>query len=123
MAVSSVKFTWSFSGGDGFGVGRVRLGLKGQSDANPISTEIVSITQQGTVTVSLAYSGRVSGSRSGDQSYGQVNFTLGNIRKEDENTYRCMIDPSVPLTQSLFDDVYLKVQGKLVNRLSSCTHI
>ncbi|XP_078379932.1 uncharacterized protein LOC144662852 [Oculina patagonica] len=108
---SSVNFTWSFSGD----VDNVDWGLKrdGMRDLENGGI-LVTIKQNGVVSVPApsAYSGRVSGS--GDVSSGQVIFTLSSIRKSDEKYYGCRIDKVTDFDPAKFDSVYLAVRGEYI---------
>ena len=107
---ASVNFTWRFSGD----VKEVRWGLK-KDGVNSIENNgvLVSLRRSGpiSVTVPIAYNGRVSGN--GNASSGQAIFTLSSIRKSDERYYGCLIRPIIPFDQQHFDYVYLVVKGEL----------
>ncbi|KAL9964783.1 hypothetical protein ACROYT_G028468 [Oculina patagonica] len=116
---SSVNFTWSFSGD----VDNVDWGLKrdGMRDLENGGI-LVTIKQNGVVSVPApsAYSGRVSGS--GDVSSGQVIFTLSSIRKSDEKYYGCRIDKVTDFDPAKFDSVYLAVRDiSKTNRRNICS--
>lgn len=115
---SSVNFTWSFSGD----VRLVDWGLS-LAGANLFQNgkRLVSLTKVAAVPLSVpaAYAGRVSGRRSGNASSGLAIFTLANITKNDERFYGCRLNPTAPDGSTLFDTVYLFVEGNcmLVKRL------
>ena len=84
-----MNFTWGFSGD----VDKVYWGLK-QAGINDIASNgrLVSLDNNDKLlplTIQAAYSGRVSGGRSGNFSSGQVIFTLSNITKSNERFYGC----------------------------------
>ena len=112
MLGSYVNFTWSFSGD----VDNIRWGIT-QVGANylRLSTTLVTIDESGAVALRTSlqpYVGRVTGSRSGNSSFGQAIFTLSNIRQDDEHFYGCEIFPNHPLGSPDFDYVYFVTQGK-----------
>ena len=107
---SSVNFTWSFYGD----VGTVNWGLPNAA-VNSIKTILVSITKAGKVA---ANNGRVSGSRTGDSSSGQVIFTLSNIRQDDERLYLCQIKPPTPGSNKV-DTVKFVAQSECVSLLTN----
>ena len=106
-----MNFTWTFSGD----VDNVRWGLKRGGAGYPgLSTTLVTIVQSGAMalTSSQPYIGRVTGSRSGNSSFGQAIFTLSNIRQDDEHFYGCEITPNHPDDSPDFDYVYFATQGR-----------
>ena len=116
---SFVNFTWSFTGN----VGRINWGLK-QAGANLIDfgNILVTIAKDGTSSSSLApaaYSGRVSGSRSGDSSSGQVIFTLSQMTLNDGNLdYGCKVEAlNDPFDLGDFDYLHLDVEGECISVL------
>lgn len=111
---SSVNLTWSFSGD----VDKVYLGLK-QTGVNDIDNNgrLASLDKDSIllpVSVPPTYTGRVSGSRRGNVSSGQVVFTLSSITNDDERSYGCVLTPSVPFDFTRFDSVHLVVEGERV---------
>ena len=62
----------------------------------------------GSVTPPSAYTGRVSGHRSGNN----VTFTLNNLQKGDARFYGCQISPQDPNLDPKFDNVKLFVEGE-----------
>ena len=106
---SSVNFTWRFPSD----VTVAEWGVKdgGVNDFIPghILQSFDSNGQPQPVSVPSAYSGRVSGSRSG----GLAIFTLSNIRKSDGVVYGCKITAGTGIfIQRAFYAVQLLVQGK-----------
>lgn len=105
----SVNFTWSFPSS----VTVAEWGVKQDGVLDFISSHILksfdSNGQEIPVTMPSAYSGRVSGSRSG----GLAIFTLSNINKADGVFYGCRIKVGTgPFVQRAFDPVQLVVKGK-----------
>ena len=104
---SSVQFNWSFTGD----VSYVRWGLTLKADSTAFDNNQVlySLTKSGSAPVipPAAYTGRVSGSRSG----GQATFTLSNLETSDTRFYGCLLYPTSPDDFSRWDNVYLVVEG------------
>ena len=111
-----MQFTWRYSGGAS-GIKSVACGLKQDitDDVRPNGILLSVNTGQGQVPVNLParYNGRVSGTFSGDQSSGQVNFTLTPLKNDDDRFYSCKLDPVSNFEGQVFDFVYLVVQGEL----------
>ena len=103
---SSVQFNWSFSGD----VLVFKWGLTAGVGASVLNEELCSITKFGTVSVrSLpGYTGRVSGSLSGDKAM----FTLSKLEASDTRFYGCQISPTDPGVTAKFDNVKLNVEGE-----------
>lgn len=101
---SFVHFNWSFSGDGNF----VDWGLMNE-DATVISQLLLTLPKSGSalVTPPPAYTGRVSGSRSGNN----VTFTLNNLQKGDSRFYVCRIR-SPPGGSIQMDIVKLVVEGE-----------
>ena len=107
----SVTFEWKFSGG----VDTVTWGLANEVNLK-IDKQFVSLDGRG-VDVLLprlvpeAYRGRVNGTRTGDSSSGQANFTLYDVTKDDERLYGCWLKPNNPNFREITDFVQLVVVG------------
>lgn len=114
----SVQFTWRYSGGAN-GARSVAWGLKQDSiediDPGGVLVTVNTKSGQGQVPVNLPerYSGRVSWTSSGDQSFGQLNFTLTSIENDDDKFYVCKLYPDSVYEGPKVDSVYLVVQGEL----------
>ena len=114
----SVQFTWRYSGGAS-GINSVLCGLKQDitDDTQPdgILLSVNTKTGQGQLPGNLPvrYNGRVSWTFSGDQSSGQLNFTLTSLKNDDDRFYSCKLDPVSNFEGQVFDFVYLVVQGEL----------
>ena len=112
----SVQFTWRYSGG-ARGINSVVCGLKQDTtdDIQPdgILLSVNTKTGQGKQPGNVRYNGRVSWTFSGDQSSGQLNFTLTSLKNDDDRFYSCKLDPVSNFDGQVFDFVYLIVQGKL----------
>ena len=109
LAGSSVNFTWSFPSS----VTAAEWGVKQDGVLDFISGHVLksfnSNGQEIPVTLPSAYSGRVSGSRSG----GLAIFTLSNINKADGVLYGCKITVGTgAFVQRAFDPVRVVVEGK-----------
>ena len=109
LAGSSVNFTWRFPSD----ITVAEWGVKQDGVNDFISGHILesfdSNGQQQPVLLPSAYSGRVSGSRSG----GLAIFTLSSIRKSDGIFYGCKITKGTgAFVQRAFDAVQLLVKGK-----------
>ena len=106
---SSVSFTWRFSGD----VARIEFGFK--------ATNAATIEKNGrtlflntfgkTVYVHQSFTGRVSGSRTGNSSSGQVIFNLNGITLNDTNTYGCQLYANNVQDSGQFDYARLIVEG------------
>ena len=116
MIGTSVNFTWSFSGD----VQSVSWGLK-HARINIIQNNgvLVFMDKSGSVsvTIPLAYNGRVSGS--GNVTSGLAIFTLSSIKKSDDRFYGCVIRPSDAFDYEQFDAVHLVVEGEYVKYCNS----
>ena len=116
---SSLNFTWSFSGD----VILVDWGLP-LAGANLFENgkRLVSLAKavSAVLPVPAEYAGRVSGRRSGNASSGLAIFTLANIKKDDERFYGCRLSPAAPDGFTLFDTVYLFVEGNNVGKMFIC---
>ena len=66
--------------------------------------------------VTVAYRGRVNGTRTGDSSFGQSSFTLYNVTKDDEKFYGCLLTPDDPNELEISDLVKLAVVGMYIYR-------
>ena len=114
----SVQFTWRYSGGAS-GINSVVCGLKQDitDDIQPdgILLSVNTKTGQGQLPGNLPvrYNGHVSWTFSGDQSSGQLNFTLTSLKNDDDRFYSCKLDPVSNFEGQVFDFVYLVVQGEL----------
>ena len=114
----SVQFTWRYSGGASH-VKSVTWELKQDSaEASSTLNDLVYVktkSGQGQLAANLPvrYNGRVSWNFSGDQSSGQVNFTLTSLENEDSRYYSCMLEPVSDFVGRILDHVYLVVQGEL----------
>ena len=114
----SVQFTWRYSGGAS-GINSVVCGLKQDitDDIRPdgILLSVNTKTGQGQLPGNLPvmYNGRISWTLSGDQSSGQLNFTLTSLKNDDDRFYSCKLDPVSNFEGQVFDFVYLVVQGEL----------
>ena len=114
----SVQFTWRYSGGAS-GINSVVCGLKQDitDDIRPdgILLSVNTKTGQGQLPGNLPvrYNGHVSWTFSGDQSSGQLNFTLTSLKNDDDRFYSCKLDPVSNFEGQVFDFVYLVVQGEL----------
>ena len=124
LAGGSVQFTWRYSGG-ARRINSVTWGLK-QASSQDISPNGVlgyvnTKSGQGQLPVNLPvrYNGRVSWTFSGNQSSGQLNFTLTSLKNDDDRFYSCMLVPVSDFDAQVLDSVYLVVQGELP--LSSST--
>ena len=107
---SSVQFNWSFSGD----VKIVTWGLTQAADSLVFENnqKLYSLTKSGpeSVTPPSAYTGRVSGSRSGNHA----TFTLNILQKGDTRFYGCKINPQDPNLDPIFDNVKLVVEGEFL---------
>ena len=106
-----MNFTWSYCGD----VLSVSWGIK-HADFNSIvnNGQLISLGKTGApsqIPVLPAYTGRVSGRRSGNASSGHAVFTLSNVRKSDEKFYGCELTPSNLIVSPEFDAVHLFVAG------------
>ena len=113
-----MQFTWRYSGGAS-GINSVVCGLKQDitDDIRPdgILLSVNTKTGQGQLPGNLPvrYNGHVSWTFSGDQSSGQLNFTLTSLKNDDDRFYSCKLDPVSNFEGQVFDFVYLVVQGEL----------
>ena len=105
---SSVQFNWSFSGD----VRIVDWGLTLAADAKSFDNNqrLYSLTKTGSIPVTppQAYTGRVSGSRSG----GKAIVTLSKLKIGDARFYGCRLSPTSPIDSAVFDNVKLIVEGE-----------
>ena len=105
---SSVQFNWSFSED----VRLVDWGLTLAADTNMFDNDqrLYSLTKTGVapVTPPQAYTGRVSGSRSG----GKAIFALSKLKTSDARFYGCRLNPSAPDGDTVWDNVKLVVEGE-----------
>jgi len=115
---SSVQFTWRYSGGV-WGAKSVAWGLMRDSIEyiDPNGVLVTVNTKSGHDQLSgnrpVRYNRRVSWTFSGDQFYGQVDFTLTSVENDDGRFYGCILDPVIPFESQVFDYLYLVVQGEL----------
>jgi len=111
---SAVNFTWNFSGGSS-GVKVFTWGLSNGGGDFIANGALVSLDGFGNpVNVRnfpADYSGRVAGRRIGDKFSGQVIFTLSSIKKTDEKSYACKLEPINLFDDRKFDAVNLEIQG------------
>ena len=113
----SVQFTWRYSGGTR-GISGVTWGLKQDSveDVDPtgVLASVDPKSGQGKVppNLPLRYNGRVSWTFSGDQSSGQVDFTLMSLENDDDRFYACKLYGVSDFDSPKFDPVYLVIQGE-----------
>ena len=106
---SSVNFTWRYSGD----VASIEFGFK-TTNAATLKTngKILVLNSLGkTAYVHQSYTGRVSGSRTGNSSSGQVIFNLSGITLNDTDTYGCQLYPNNLRDSNQFDYVKLIIQG------------
>ena len=106
---SSVNFTWRFSGD----VASIEFGFK-ITNAAAIETngKILVLKALGkTGYVHQSYAGRVSGSRTGNSSSGQVIFNLSGITLNDTDTYGCQLYANNVQDSDQFDYAKLIVEG------------
>ena len=114
----SVQFTWRYSGGAS-GINSIVCGLKKDITEDIRHDGILLFVNtkagQGQLhgNLPVRYNGRVSWTLSGDQSSGQLNFTLTSLKNDDERFYSCMLSPVNDFESQVFDFVYLVVQGEL----------
>lgn len=105
-----MQFTWSYSGGTSL----IKSITCEAIDPNGILVSVNTKTGQNPLggDLPVGYNGRVSWTFSGDQSSGQLNFTLAPLKNDDDRFYRCMLDPVSSYDTQVFDYVYLVVQGE-----------
>ena len=114
-----MQFTWSYFG-RGKGVKSVTCGLKKGSEKAVDSNHGVLLSIECQTGKELdfqtppKYIGRISVNFSGDQSYGQINFTLYPVEKDDEKHYGCQLTPVYNFEGKVFDFANLVVQGEFV---------
>ena len=106
-----MTFEWKFAGG----VDTVTWGLANEVGAG-IEKKFVSLDGRGvdvvpSGSVPVEYRGRVNGTRSGDSSSGQANFTLYDLTKDDARLYGCSLKPINPNLREIPDLVQLVVVG------------
>ena len=106
---SSVNFTWRFSGD----VAGTEFGSKVTNAATiEKNGRILFLNTFGkTVYVHQSFTGRVSGSRSGNSSSGQVIFNLSGITLNDTDTYGCQLYANNVHDSGQFDYARLIVEG------------
>ena len=106
---SSVSFTWRFSGD----VAGIEFGFKATNAATiEKNGRILFLNTFGkTVYVHQRFTGRVSGSRTGNSSSGQVIFNLSGITLNDTDTYGCQLYANNVQDSGQFDYARLIVEG------------
>ena len=106
---SSVNFTWRFSGD----VAGIEFGFKATNAATiEKNGRILFLNTFGkTVYVHQSFTGRVTGSRSGNSSSGQVIFNLSGITLNDTDTYGCQLYANNVQDSGQFDYARLIVEG------------
>ena len=106
---SSVSFTWRFSGD----VAGIEFGFKATNAATiEKNGKILFLNTFGkTVYVHQSFTGRVSGSRTGNSSSGQVIFNLSGITLNDTDTYGCQLYANNVQHSGQFDYARLIVEG------------
>ena len=108
-AGTSVNFTWRFSGN----VGAIHWGLKKVGSQNIFegNSPLLSLDKSGKTTFThQGYTGRVSGSRTGNSSSAQVIFTLSSITINDAKPYLCILRAGFGGSDQ-YDYVQLAVDG------------
>ena len=106
---SSVNFTWRFSGD----VAGIEFGFKATNAATiEKNGRILFLNTFGkTVYVHQSFTGRVTGSRTGNSSSGQVIFNLSGITLNDTDTYGCQLYANNVQDSGQFDYAKLIVEG------------
>ena len=106
---SSVNFTWRFSGD----VAGIEFGFKATNAATiEKNGRILFLNTFGkTVYVHQSFTGRLTGSRSGNSSSGQVIFNLSGITLNDTDTYGCQLYANNVQDSGQFDYARLIVEG------------
>ena len=106
---SSVNFTWRFSGD----VAGIEFGFKATNAATiEKNGRILFLNTFGkTVYVHQSFTGRVTGSRTGNSSSGQVIFNLSGITLNDTDTYGCQLYANNVQDSGQFDYARLIVEG------------
>ena len=106
---SSVNFTWRFSGD----VAGIEFGFKANNAATiEKNGRILFLNTVGkTVYVHQSFTGRVTGSRTGNSSSGQVIFNLSGITLNDTDTYGCQLYANNVQDSGQFDYARLIVEG------------
>ena len=106
---SSVNFTWRFSGD----VAGIEFDFKATNAATiEKNGKILFLnTFRKTVYVHQSFTGRVTGSRSGNSSSGQVIFNLSGITLNDTDTYGCQLYANNVRDSGQFDYSRLIVEG------------
>ena len=106
---SSVSFTWRFSGD----VAGIEFGFKATNAATiEKNGRILFLNTFGkTVYVHQSFTGRVTGSRTGNSSSGQVIFNLSGITLNDTDTYGCQLYANNVQDSGQFDYARLIVEG------------
>ena len=106
---SSVSFTWRFSGD----VAGIEFGFKATNAATiEKNGKILFLNTFGkTVYVHQSFTGRVTGSRTGNSSSGQVIFNLSGITLNDTDTYGCQLYANNVQDSGQFDYARLIVEG------------
>ena len=104
-----MNFTWRFSGD----VAGIEFGFKATNAATiEKNGRILFLNTFGkTVYVHQSYAGRVSGSRTGNSSSGQVIFNLSGITLNDTDTYGCQLYANNVQDSGQFDYARLIVEG------------
>ena len=77
-----------------------------------VNDQLVSITNDGTVTIKPLIAGRMNGSWNGQNNPGLVTFTPSSIQMQDSRLYGCRITPSSIVASDAVDPVNLVVVGK-----------
>ena len=107
-----MTFVWKFTGV----VDTVSWGSANDA-GDDVDKQMVSLDSRGVNILPLnsvpeAYRGRVNGTRTGDSSAGQANFTIYNVTNDDEKFYVCLLKPDDPnQLQQIPNFVHLVVVG------------
>ena len=104
-----MNFTWRFSGD----VAGIEFGFKATNAATiEKNGRILFLNTFGkTVYVHQSFTGRVTGSRTGNSSSGQVIFNLSGITLNDTDTYGCQLYANNVQDSDQFDYARLIVEG------------
>ena len=104
-----MNFTWRFSGD----VAGIEFGFKANNAATiEKNGRILFLNTFGkTVYVHQSFTGRVTGSRSGNSSSGLVIFNLSGITLNDTDTYGCQLYANNVQDSGQFDYATLIVEG------------
>lgn len=121
-----MQFTWRYSGGAS-GINSVVCGLKKDITEDIRHDGILLFVNtkagQGQLhgNLPVRYNGRVSWTLSGDQSSGQLNFTLTSLKNDDERFYSCMLSPVNDFESQVFKYISLfKVSCPCIYRSPLC---